>query len=105
MQVREAFVAHHAPGEDLHGLTDRLNNRHMRAAVGPDAVVLAVGCLENLDGRLVAEDNTPSVLDRPVLTDFGEFQPPALLVLGQPGLQLELGWLQLESGLQIAVDS
>ena len=67
MQVRNVFVAHHAPGEDLQELTDSLNNNNLRAAMGPDAVVLAVGCLENLEGRLVAEDDMPPVLDRTVL--------------------------------------
>ena len=71
---------------DLQGLLDRLNDRHLRAATGPDAVVLAVGRLENLEGRLVAENNTPLAMDRPVLEGFGEFQPPSLLVLGQPEL-------------------
>ena len=103
VQVREASVAHHAPDEDLQGLLDRLHDRHLRAVVGPYAVVLAVGRLENLEGRLIAEEDTPPVLDRPVLAGFGEFQPPALLVLGQPGLQLEFEQLQLEAGLQIAV--
>ena len=55
-------------------------------------------CLENIEGLLVAEDNTSSALQRPVLAGFGEFQPPALLVLGQHGLQLELEHLQLEAG-------
>ena len=90
------------PDEDLQGLLDSLNDRYLRAVVGQDAVVLTVGRLENIEGRLVGEDNTPPVLDRQVIVGFAEFQPPALQVLGQPGLQLEL---QLEAGLQIAVDS
>ena len=93
------------PRRGSSGLIDRLYNRHMRAAVVPDAVILAVRCFENLEGRLVAEDNKPPVFHRPVLAGFGEFQLPALLVLGPPGLQLELGRLQLEPGLQIAVAS
>ena len=52
MQVREALVAHHALGEDLHGLADRLNSRHLQAAVGPDAVVLAVGKISMGDPSL-----------------------------------------------------
>ena len=63
----------------------------------------ALGKSRNGDSSL--NDNTHQVLNRPVLAGFGEFQPHALLVLGQPGLQLELEQLQLETGLQIAVDS
>ena len=69
MQVREASVAHHTPDEDLQGLLDRLSDRHVPAAVCPDAVVLAVGRLENVEGRLVAEDYVSPVLDS--LVGFG----------------------------------
>ena len=31
VQVRDAFVGHHAPGEELQVMTDRPNNRHLRA--------------------------------------------------------------------------
>ena len=96
---REVNVAHHAPCEDLQELIDRRNERHLRAAVGTAAVVLAVEYFENLEGRLITEDNTPPVLDKPLLAVFGKFQPPALLVLGPSRLQVELGWLQLEAGL------
>ena len=72
--------------------------------MGLDAVILAVGCLENPEGRLIAKDNKLPVLDRPVLAGLGKIQP-SLLVFGPPALQLELGLLQLEAGLQIALDS
>ena len=105
VQVREASVANHAQYKDFQEVLDRPNDQQLRAAVGPGAVVLAVGRLENLEGRLVAEDNTPPVLERSVLAGFGEFQPLELLVLGQLGLKLEIAWLQCEAGFQIAVDS
>ena len=43
--------------------------------MGPDAIVLAAGCLENIEGQLVAEANAPLVLDRPVLG--GHWRIPA----------------------------
>ena len=84
-----------------------LDSGHLRAAVGPDAILLAGGDLEDLRQRLVIEKDSPPVQNsqfcllwrNPAASDSGRsfFQDKTVL---HPGLEQ----LHLQTGFQTLVD-
>ena len=90
---------------DFQRLLQHVDGRHFSATVHPEALVLVIRRVHELEHRLIAEQDAPPVQDGPVLPLPGKCQPIPLLGFGQFWLAAQFERFETQALGHVVVDS